>query len=69
MLIRNGGECVARKRKGPLSCLLSLLPHDPYQKCEREGGWDVYILHNGWSLFSFEPVCVCILVYLDKQYY
>ncbi len=49
---------MARKRKGLLSCLLSLLPRDPYQKCEREGGWDVYILHNGWSLFSFEPVCL-----------
>lgn len=49
---------MARKRKGLLSCLLSLLRHDPYQKCEREGGWDVYILHNGWSLFSFELVCL-----------
>ena len=29
---------MARKRKGLLSCLLSLFPHDPYQICEREGG-------------------------------
>lgn len=48
-------------RKGLLSCLLALLPHDPYQKCEREGGWDVYILHNSRSPFSFEPMCVCLV--------
>lgn len=61
---------MARKRKGLLSCLLSLFPRDPYQKCVREGGrGGMFIFSIMVGLFSHLSMDVFgTLVYLEEKY-